>query len=81
MTSVSKNVYIDKLANIVNEYNNTYNGTIKSLLMSKIIPISDLVNKLIKKIPSLKLLIMQEYQNTKTVLLKFILQIGKRKLL
>ena len=58
MTSVSKNVYIDKLANIVNEYNNTYNGTIKSLLMSKIIPISDLVNKLIKKNPSLKLLIM-----------------------
>ena len=24
MTSVSKNVYIDKLDNIVNEYNNTY---------------------------------------------------------
>ena len=29
MTSVSKNVYIDKLDNIVNEYNNTYHRTIK----------------------------------------------------
>ena len=29
MTSVSKNVYIDKLDDIVNEYNNTYHTTIK----------------------------------------------------
>ena len=29
MTSVSKNVYVDKLDNIVNEYNNTYHRTIK----------------------------------------------------
>ena len=29
MTSVSKNVYIDKLDDIVNKYNNTYHGTIK----------------------------------------------------
>ena len=29
MTSVSKNVYIDKLDDIVNEYNNTYYRTIK----------------------------------------------------
>ena len=29
MTSVSKNVYIDKLNDIVGEYNNTYHGTIK----------------------------------------------------
>ena len=28
MTSVSKNVYIDKLDDIVNEYNNTYHRTI-----------------------------------------------------
>ena len=28
MTSVSKNAYIDKLADIVNEYNNTYRSTI-----------------------------------------------------
>ena len=29
MTSISKNVYIDKLDDIVNKYNNTYNITIK----------------------------------------------------
>ena len=29
MTSVSKNVYIDKLDDIVNEYNNTYHTAIK----------------------------------------------------
>ena len=29
MTSVSKNVYVDKLDDIVNEYNNTYHRTIK----------------------------------------------------
>ena len=30
MTTVSKNVYIDKLDDIVNEHNNTYHRTIKS---------------------------------------------------
>ena len=29
MISVSKNVYVDKLDDIVNEYNNTYHGAIK----------------------------------------------------
>ena len=29
MTSISKNVYINKLNDIVNEYNNTYHRTIK----------------------------------------------------
>ena len=29
MTPISKNVYIDKLDDIVNEYNNTYHRTIK----------------------------------------------------
>ena len=29
MTSISKNVYIDELDGIVNEYNNTYHRTIK----------------------------------------------------
>ena len=29
MISVSKNVYLDKLADIVNEYSNTYYRTIK----------------------------------------------------
>ena len=29
MTAISKNVYIDKLDDIVNEYNNTYHTTVK----------------------------------------------------
>ena len=29
MTSISKNVYIDRLDDIVNEYNNIYHSTIK----------------------------------------------------
>ena len=29
MTSISKNVYIDKLDDIVNKYNNAYHSTIK----------------------------------------------------
>ena len=29
MTSISKNVHIDKLDDIVNKYNNTYHSTIK----------------------------------------------------
>ena len=33
MTSVSQNVYIDKLYNIVNKYNNTYHSTIKIKLV------------------------------------------------
>ena len=30
MTSISKNVYIDKLDDIDNKYNNTYHRTIKN---------------------------------------------------
>ena len=32
MTAISTNVYIDKLANIVNKYNNTYHRTLKMML-------------------------------------------------
>ena len=32
MTSISKNVYIDKLVDIVNKYNNKYHKTIKMKL-------------------------------------------------
>ena len=75
MTSISKNVYIDKLDDIVNEYNTTYHRTIKmkSILI--------LVKKLMIKIRNLKLVIMQEYQNIKTFLVKAIVQIGLKKFL
>ena len=59
MTSVSKNLYINKLDEIVNEYNNTYHRTIKmELLMLKIIHILILKKKLIIKILNLQLVIL-----------------------
>ena len=33
MTSISKNLYIDKLVDIVNKYNNEYDSTIKKLIV------------------------------------------------
>ena len=57
MTSVS-NLYIDKLNDVINEYNNTYHRTIKM----KPVDVKDstytLVKKLMIKILSLKLVIM-----------------------
>ena len=59
MTSISKNVYIHKLDDIVNEYNNTYHITIKrNLLMLKIIHILFLKKNLMIKILYLRLTIM-----------------------
>ena len=59
MTSISKNVYIDKLDDIVNEYNNTKHRTIKmKLLMLKIIHILTLLKRLMIMILNLKLVIM-----------------------
>ena len=33
MTAISKNIYMEKLDNIVNEYSNTYHTTIKMKLV------------------------------------------------
>ena len=59
MISVSKNVYIDKLDNIANEYNNTYHRTIKvkpvDVKDNTYIDSSKEVND---KVPILKLMIM-----------------------
>ena len=59
MTSVSKNVYIDKLDDILNKYNNTYHRTIKI----KPVDVKDniyieFVKKLMMKTLNLKLVIM-----------------------
>ena len=62
VTSISKNVYIDKLDDVVNKYNNTYHKTNKM--------------KIIRKVLNLKLAFMQEYQNIKTFLQKAMFQIG-----
>ena len=56
MTSTSKNVYIDKLNDIVNEYNNTYHRKLKwNLLRLKIIHILILVKKVNEKDPKFKI--------------------------
>ena len=75
-------MYIDKLDDIVNKYNNTYHRTIKM----KPIDVSQthiltLVKKLMIKILNLKLVILLEYQNIKTFLQKAMFQIGPKKFL
>ena len=64
-------MYIGKLDDIVNEYNNTYHRTIrmKPIDVGKEVNLI-LVKKLMIKILNFKLAIMLEYQNTKTFLLK-----------
>ena len=80
-------MYIDKLDDIVNEYNNIYHRTIKmkpvdvkdnTYIASIELHSSKEVNI---KILDLKLVIMQEFPNTKIFLLKDTLQIGLKKLL
>ena len=86
MTSISKNVSIDKLDNIVNKYNNAYHSTskmkpvdVKSNIIYIYIYILTLVKKLIIKTLNLKLVTLLENQNIKTFLLKAMFQIGLKK--
>ena len=58
MTSVSKNLYIDKLDDIVGEYNNTYHKTIKIKPVDvKNNTYIDFKKRLMIKIQNLKLVI------------------------
>ena len=82
MTAISKNIYFDVLHDIVNKYNNTVHRIIKK----KRIEVTDdsyvkYNEELNKKILNLKLVIMLEFRNKKTFLLKDILQIGQKKFL
>ena len=79
MTSVSQNVYIDKLDDIVNKYNNTYSTN--KMKLADVKPNTYIVKKLMMKILNLKLVILLEYQNTKTSLQKVLFQIGLKKFL
>ena len=81
MTSMSKNVYIDKLADMANKYNNTYSTIkIKSVDVKSSTHI-DFNRENIKKIVNPKLVTMQENRNIKTCLQKVLFQIGVNKFL
>ena len=82
MISVTKNVYIDKLDDIVGEYNNAYHRTINMKpLVLEIIHILILRKRLMIEIENLKLVIMSEFLNKKVFLIKDIHQIGLKKFL
>ena len=82
MTSVSKNVYIDKLDDIVNKYIDTYHSTIK--LISANVKLSTYIDSS-KEIDdqdlNIKSIILLEYQNIKTFLEKTMFQISFKKLM
>ena len=82
MTSISKNVCIDKLDDIVNKYN-TYYTTIKMkpVDVKPSIYILTLIKKIISRVLNLKLMIMQGYQNIKIILQKAMFQISLKKIL
>ena len=62
-------MYIDKLDDIINKYNNTCHSTSKMKLVHvKPSPIITLVKKKMKKLLNSKLVTLLEYQNTKTFL-------------
>ena len=81
MTSISKNLYINKLDDIANKYNNAYHRTIKMIPLdvkwSTYIEFNKKKNKegLMFKVGD------QEYQNTKIFLPKVMFQIGLKKFL
>ena len=82
MTAISKHVYFEVLNDVVNKYNNTVHRTIK---MKPINVTSDYYagynEDSNKKILSLKLVIVLEFQNAKALLLKDMFRIGQKKFL
>ena len=82
MATVSKNIYFNMLDNIANKYNSTVHRTTK---MKPSDVTSDSYAEYSKdsneKIPSLRLVIMSGYQNTKTFLLMDPLKICQKKFL
>ena len=81
MAIVSKKNLFEVLDDIVDNYNNTYHRTIK---MKPIDVRSDSYVKymiLMQNILNFKLVLMLEFQNTKTFFLKDILKIGQKNFL
>ena len=61
MTSVSKNVYIDKLDDVVNKYNNTYSTSKMKSVDLKSSTNIDFSKEINDEIPSLKLVIILKF--------------------
>ena len=79
-TSVSKNIYIDKLDDIVNKYNNKYQKTIKMKPVDvKLNTYIDPGQEINEKYPKNKQVIMLEHQNIRMFLQKETLQIELNK--
>ena len=75
-------MFIDKLDDTVNKYNNTYHRIIRmdaADVKSSIYV--DFITKMLRKVLNLKLVIMQECQTIKIFLQKVKFQIGQKKLL
>ena len=82
MTSVSRNVYIDKLDDIVNEYNNTYHSTIKMKPFDvKSSTYFDSSREINDKDSKFKIDDIVSISTLKVLLLKITLQSGLKKLL
>ena len=78
MTSMSKNVYLDRLDDIVNKHNNAYHRTFKMKAVD--VKTTTYIN-FSSEINDEKLVILLEYQNTKTLLQKAMLQIDLKEFL
>ena len=80
MTAISKNVYIDKLYDIVNEYNNTYHRTRQNIDVKDSTYI-DFEKEVIDKDPKFKVGDSVRISKYKIFLLKDTCQIGLKKFL
>ena len=82
MTSISKNVYIDKLDDIVNKYNNTYHSTIKMKPVDiKSRTYTDSSKEINAKGPKFKIGHIVRISKDKNIFEKVTLQIGWKKFL
>ena len=82
MTAISKNVYIDKLDDIVNEYNNTYHRTIKVKPVDvKDNTYIDFEKEVNNKDPKLKVGDHVKISKYKNIFAKDTCQIGQKKFL
>ena len=80
MFSKSKNLFIDKLDDIVIKWNNTYYSTIKMKPVDeKSNTYIDSSKEINNKDPKFKLVILLEYQNIKTFLQMVTFQLGLKK--